>query len=193
MREQTRVYTSALPRINLQFLADMQRKLVDSSPKTQIFCDTESGRVYFSLVSGGYSATINGVTRVIGITITRAGFGYRRWYICPHCGGRVAKLFIGQSEDEVARLRRSVWKQRHDLWGDDYPPAGSLLNSPLKFPKPAGMRWDTFEKKRSRLLKTESAYWRLKEPRDAKGFARVMRKAEASIRSFERASKKATP
>ncbi|STW54092.1 Uncharacterised protein [Klebsiella pneumoniae] len=42
---------------------------------------------------------------------------------------------------------RSVWKQRHDLWGDDYPPAGSLLNSPLKFPKPAGMRWDTFEKK----------------------------------------------
>lgn len=209
MREQTRVYTSALPRINLQFLADMQRKLVDSSPKTQVFCDTESGRVYFSLVSGGYSATINGVMRVIGITITRAGFGYRQWYICPHCGGRVAKLFIGrkdigcrkcwslhyasQSEDEISRLRRSVWKQRHDLWGDDYPPAGSLLNSPLKFPKPAGMRWDTFEKKRSRLLKTESAYWRLKEPRDAKGFARVMRKAEASIRSFERASKKATP
>lgn len=67
MREQTRVYTSALPRINLQFLADMQRKLVDSSQKTQIFCDTESGRVYFSMVSGGYSATINGVTRVIGI------------------------------------------------------------------------------------------------------------------------------
>lgn len=55
MREPTRVYTSALPRINLQFLADMQRKLVDSSPKTQIFCDTESGRVYFSMVSGGYS------------------------------------------------------------------------------------------------------------------------------------------
>ncbi|HGW8486303.1 TPA: hypothetical protein ACNRP6_004507, partial [Klebsiella pneumoniae] len=75
MREQTRVYTSALPRINLQFLADMQRKLVDSSPKTQIFCDTKSGRVCFSLVPGGYSATINGVTRVIGITITRAGFG----------------------------------------------------------------------------------------------------------------------
>ena len=62
MREQTRVYTSALPRINLQFLADMQRKLVDSSPKTQIFCDTESGRVYFSLVSGGYSATPRPVT-----------------------------------------------------------------------------------------------------------------------------------
>ena len=36
MREPTRVYTSALPRINLQFLADMQRKLVDSSPKTQV-------------------------------------------------------------------------------------------------------------------------------------------------------------
>lgn len=185
MREPTRVYTSALPRINLKFLADMQRKLVDSSPKTQIFCDTESGRVYFSMVSGGYSATINGVMRVIGITITRAGFGYRRWYICPHCGGRAAKLFI--------RLRRSVWKQRHNILGGEYPPAGSLLNSPLKFPKPAGMRWETFEKKRSRLLKTESAYWRLKEPRDAKGFARVMRKAEASIRSFERASKKATP
>lgn len=31
------------------------------------------------------------------------------------------------------------------------------------------------------------------EELEAKGFARVMRKAEASIRSFERASKKATP
>lgn len=81
---------------------------------------------------------------------------------------------------------------RDIIFGDEYPPAGSLLNSPLKFPKPAGMRWETFEKKRSRLLKTESAYWRLKEPRDAKGFARVIRKAEASMRSFERASKKAT-
>jgi hypothetical protein len=87
----------------------------------------------------------------------------------------------------------AVCGSRGMIYGDDYPPADSLLNSPLKFPKPAGMRWDTFEKKRSRLLKTESAYWRLKEPRDAKGFARVMRKAEASIRSFERASKKATP
>lgn len=48
MREQTRVYTSALPRINLQFLADMQRKLVDSSPKTQIFCDTERKGVLLS-------------------------------------------------------------------------------------------------------------------------------------------------
>ncbi|AHW87586.1 hypothetical protein [Klebsiella michiganensis] len=161
--------------------------------------DGVSGNVEKHLLAAG----------LIGITITRAGFGYRRWYICPHCGGRAAKLFIGrkdvgcrkcwslhyasQSEDELARLRRSVWKQRHNIWGGEYPPAGSLLNSPLKFPKPAGMRWETFEKKRSRLLKTESAYWRLKEPRDAKGFARVMRKAEASIRSFERASKKATP
>ncbi len=37
MREQTRVYTSALPRINLQFLANLQSRLVDSSPKTHIF------------------------------------------------------------------------------------------------------------------------------------------------------------
>ncbi|HDT1810444.1 MULTISPECIES: hypothetical protein [Klebsiella/Raoultella group] len=207
MRGRTRSYTTDLPCIGLPFLADMRRTLADADPGTQLYTQTECGTLYIFRQADSYAMTINGVTRAIRTTITQARYGLREWYVCPHCVKRIAKLFIGrkdvgcrkcwslhyasQSEDEISRLRRSVLKQRHDLWGDDYPPADSLLNSPLKFPKPAGMRWDTFEKKRSRLLKTESAYWRLKEPRDAKGFARVMRKAEASMRSFERASKKA--
>lgn len=206
MRELTRVYTSALPRINLQFLANLHRKLTDSSQETPVYCDTESGRLYLSRESDGYSATINGVTRIIGVDTTLAGYGLRQWYVCPHCGARVAKLFIGskdigcrkcwnlhyasQSEDEADRLLRSLRKQRYAIWGDDWPLANSLLNSPLRFPKPTGMRWEIFDKKRARLLKTEAAYWRVKEPKLAKGFARVMRKTESAMRSMERSKKK---
>ncbi|MEI7065126.1 hypothetical protein WCU84_15865 [Dickeya chrysanthemi] len=83
MRDQTRSYTTDLPRINLQFLTHLRDKLGNATPNTQVYCDTESGRLYLSQFADGYSATINGVTRRIGITATRVGYGVREWYVCP--------------------------------------------------------------------------------------------------------------
>lgn len=204
MRDQTRSYTTDLPRINLQFLTHLRDKLSNAAPNTQVYCDTESGRLYLSRYSDGYSATINGVTRKIGITATRAGYGVREWYVCPHCGERAAKLYIGckdigcrkcwhlhyasQSKDEADRLLLSVRKQRRAIWGDDYPPADNLLNHARWLAKPGRMRWETFERKLARLIKTEAAYWRVSDAKMARMTGRLIQKVEKAEREARKAA-----
>ncbi len=162
MRDRTRSYTTDLPRIGLPFLAHMRSRLADAEPGTQLYTQTESGTLYTFRQADSYAMIINGVTRVIRTTTTQAGYGLREWYVCPHCVKRVAKLFIGRKDvgcrnagafTMPARVKMrylaygAVCGSRGMIYGgDDYPPAGSLLNSPLKFPKPEGMRWETFEK-----------------------------------------------
>ncbi|MCX9070645.1 hypothetical protein [Citrobacter portucalensis] len=179
MRDRTRSYTEDLPRIGLPFLANMRRNLANAAPGTQLYTQTESGTLYTFRQADGYAGTINGVTRAIRITTTQAGYGVRQWYVCPHCGARVAKLYIGekdiacrkcwklhyasQSEDRLARMRRDIRRQRYAIWGNTER-TRNLANYAHLFPKPKGMRWDIFEEKRDRLLAAESAYWRAFAP-----------------------------
>lgn len=179
MRYSTRHYTTDLPRIGLQFLNNVRRMLVDSSPGTQITCQTESGMLYTLRQADGYVMTINGVTRAIRITTTQAGYGVRQWYVCPHCGGRVAKLYIGekdiacrkcwklhyasQSEDRLGRMRRSIRSKRYAIWGNNEK-TRNLANHPYIFPKPKGMRWETFDRKVAELVQYEQAYWQVFAP-----------------------------
>ncbi|WJM87074.1 hypothetical protein QUF31_08310 [Dickeya chrysanthemi] len=194
MRDQTRSYTTDLPRINLQFLTHLRHKLSNAAPNAQVYCDTESGRLYLSRYSDDYSATINGVTRRIGITATRVRYGVREWYVCPHCGERAAKLYIGckdigcrkcwhlhyasQSKDEADRLLLSVRKQRRAIWRDDFPPADNLLNPAWRLAKPARMRGETFERKLARLIKTEAAYWRVSDAKMARVTKKLIQRYE---------------
>lgn len=179
MRDRTRNYTSDLPRINLRFLADIGRGLVGAKPDTQLHCQTESGTLYIMRQADGYAMTINGVTRVVRTDTTRAGFGMRQWYICPHCAKRVAKLYIGskdiacrecwklhyksQSSDRLDRMRMSIRRQRYAIWGDDER-SSNLFNHPYTIPKPNSMRWETFNRKLAALVKRESAYWQAFRP-----------------------------
>ncbi|ELW7388866.1 hypothetical protein AB8939_17020 [Yersinia enterocolitica] len=179
MRDRTRSYTTDLPRIGLPFLANMRRSLADTAPGTQISCQTESGTLYSFRQADGYAMTINGVTRAIRITTTQAGYGIRQWYVCPHCIKRVAKLYIGskdigcrecwklhyksQSGDGLDRMRMNIRRQRVAIWGDGERVL-NLFNHPETFPKPKGMRWETFERKLARLIASEQAYWRAFSP-----------------------------
>ncbi|MGP2427639.1 hypothetical protein V1954_20665 [Yersinia sp. 2538 StPb PI] len=179
MRDRTRSYTTDLPRIGLPFLANMRLSLADTAPGTQISCQTESGTLYSFRQADGYAMTINGVTRAIRITTTQAGFGVREWYLCPHCVSRVAKLYIGskdiacrkcwglhyasQSEDRLGRMRMMLRRQRYAIWGNTEQ-TRNLTISPYLFPKPKGMRWETFERKLARLIASEQAYWRAFSP-----------------------------
>lgn len=47
---------------------------------------------------------------------------------------------------------------RAELW-PDYEPAINLCNHPYDFPKPKGMRWETFAEKRAALVAYEESYW----------------------------------
>lgn len=85
MRNRTRSYTTDLPRIGLPFLANMRSRLADAEPGTQLYTQTESGTLYAFRQADSYAMTINGVTWAIRTTTTKAGYGVREWYACPHC------------------------------------------------------------------------------------------------------------
>ena len=179
MRDRTRSYTTDLPRIGLPFLVNMRRRLSERSPGMQISCTTESGVLYTSRHADGYAMTINGITWLIRTTITQAGYGIRQWYVCPHCVKRVAKLYIGrkdiacrecwklhyksQSGDKLDRMRMSIRRQRYAIWGNN-DLTNNLFNRPNLFPKPKGMRWETFNRRLARLMQYELAYWRAFSP-----------------------------
>lgn len=179
MRDRTRTYTGDLPRIGLQFLVNTRRGLVDAQPGTQLYCHTEIGTLYISRQADSYAMTINGVMRSIRTTTTQAGYGVREWYVCPHCDSRVAKLYIGkkdiacrkcwrlhyasQSEDKLGRMRMELRRQRYAIWGNTER-TRNLANSPTLFPKPKGMRWETFDRKVARLMRCELAYWQAFAP-----------------------------
>lgn len=179
MRNRTRSYTTDLPRISLKFLAHIRSSLVDAVPGTQLSCQTECGTLHIFRQADGYAMTINGVTRTIRTTTTRAGYGVRQWYVCPHCTKRVAKLYIGrkdigcrecwklhyksQSGDRLDRMRMRMRCQRYAIWGDGEQ-FRNLFNDPHSFPKPKGMRWKTFIERRAALVANEAAYWQAFRP-----------------------------
>jgi hypothetical protein len=142
-------------------------------------CQTESGILHIFRQADGYTMTINGVTRAIRTDTTRAGYGMRQWYICPHCVKRVAKLYIGQkdigcrecwklhygsqSEDRLGRMRMQLRRQRYAIWGNTEQ-TRNLTISAYRFPKPKGMRRETFNRKVMELVENENTYWRAFSP-----------------------------
>lgn len=199
MRDRTRSYTTDLPRIGLPFLANMRSRLVDAEPGTQFYTQTESGTLYTFRQADSYAMTINGVTRAIRTTTTQAGYGVREWYVCPHCMKRAAKLYIGkkdigcrecwklhyksQSGDKLDRMRMSIRRQRYAIWGDGEQ-FRNLFNHPYLFPKPKGMRWDTFTEKRAALVAYESAYWQAFSPVVERITGVIERKAGKAARAI---------
>lgn len=179
MRDRTRSYTTDLPRIGLPFLANMRSRLADAEPGTQLYTQTESGTLYTFRQADSYAMTINGVTRAIRTTTTKAGYGVREWYVCPHCMKRAAKLYIGkkdigcracwklhyksQSGDRLDRMRMKIRQQRYAIWGNN-DLTNNLFNDIRMFPKPKGMRWATFDRKRAELSAMEMAYWQAFSP-----------------------------
>lgn len=180
MREQTRSYTEVLPRIGLTYLGNMRRALADAPDGYATHTTTESGVLRITRTGDEYAATINGHSLTLSLTTTQAGYGVRYWYLCPHCHQRCAKLYIGrkdiacrkcwgihyasQSEDRLARMRRLIRSKRLAIWPHDTPELMNLFKTHFQFYKPKGMRWETFERKRSELSRLEERYWKAFAP-----------------------------
>ena len=101
------------------------------------------------------------ITESIWFDSTACNYGGRRkWFLCPHCGRRVAVLYgagvrflcrhcydlaySSQNEDLISRMYRKARKIRQRLG------ASSDLSEPV-WEKPKGMHWKTYE----RLLQEE--------------------------------------
>lgn len=180
MREQTRSYTEALPRIGLTYLGNMRRGLADAPDGYATHTTTESGVLWITRNGERYAATINGHSLTLSLTTTLAGYGVRHWYLCPHCHQRCAKLYIGrkdiacrkcwgihyasQSEDELARMRRLIRSKRLAIWPHDTLELMNLFKTHFQFYKPKGMRRETFERKRTELSRLEERYWKAFAP-----------------------------
>jgi len=100
------------------------------------------------------------VEEIISLDRTRCNYGGERlWFLCPHCGTRIAVLYgagarflcrhcyqltyASQSEDILSRTQRKARKIRERLG------ASENLTEPL-WRKPKGMHWKTFERLRQR-------------------------------------------
>lgn len=85
-------------------------------------------------------------------------FAFKNGYACRSCLG----LHYGcQSERPQERLMRRIRKLRVELWGADFPFVYDMFDQCKYWPKPKWMRWATFEKKRSHIVKLEERYWPL--------------------------------
>lgn len=197
MRQQTRHYTSQLPRLTLAHLRELRRLFGDGVHGLQM--ETASGKVTFRQEGDSYATTVGGRTLTLHIATTQAGYGVRYWFLCPHCGSRRAKLHVGkrdiacrecwgihyasQSEDRLSRMRRHMYAQRAEIWGN-YGPACSLFNCVFDFPKPKGMRWVTFNQKVAKLAQYENSYWLAMRPvvdRTTRIIERKVSKATSSL------------
>ena len=177
MREQTRSYTYQLPRLTLADLKSARKLFTNGAPAVQK--TTSKGKLCIILDGTQYLAEIGGKTLPLRVSTTQAGYGVRYWWLCPYCHSQNASLFIGakdlacrkcwglnyasQSEGRLDRMRRSMRKKRAELW-PDYKPAQSLFKHPYDFPKPKGMRRETFEMKRAELIRYENRYWQIFMP-----------------------------
>ena len=60
-------------------------------------------------------------------------------------------------------MRMKMRRQRYAIWGNTEQ-TRNLANDPCSFPKPKGMRWATFDRKRAELSAMEVAYWQAFSP-----------------------------
>lgn len=81
-------------------------------------------------------------------------YALKTTYACRGC----AKLhYPSQSEREPERLARKIRKNRKAIWGNNVSGIDDLFSSSY-WPKPKGMRHNTFKQKRDALLKIEERH-----------------------------------
>lgn len=115
----------------------------------------------------------------IQLSETKTGFGMRKWFHCPSCGGRVAILYLkynyfkcrkcqelnyssSQLSGDVGYYHSQLAKLCRKL-GEEYDPMGYWPPD-----KPKGMHQTTYDRYRAR-------YWQLVKKRDALFLAGMQR------------------
>lgn len=175
VRANTRNYTSEVSRINTKQLKTLIGNPVQydiTSGNKKITAQVRNDTIIYELPNNRI---------VLGqIDKTALSYGWRYWFICPHCHGRRANLYFtnkqiacrdcfnlhyaSQSENQLDRLRRKVIKYRDRLFKSNDSEYNDLFNNCEYFLKPKGMSRKRFDIERNKLANIESVYW---------GYARV--------------------
>lgn len=169
-RFNTRNYTSEVSRINTKQLKTMINNPVPhevTSGRKKITVGVKGDNITYQLVNDKV---------VIGrIDRTALSYGWRYWFICPHCYSRRLALYFtnksiacrdcfnlhyaSQSENKLDRLRRKVIKYRDRLFKSNDYEYNDLFNNCVYFPKPKGMSYKRFYIEQNKLINIESVYW----------------------------------
>ena len=77
--------------------------------------------------------------------------GWRPWFCCPHCYGRVVKLYIGSSGLGCRKCYRMTYAStRTDavtrVWRKQEKLEAKLIDDGDQYQKPKGMHWRTFNR-----------------------------------------------
>ncbi|RKS84680.1 hypothetical protein DES39_1892 [Orbus hercynius] len=170
VRANTRNYTSELPRINVKQLKTLIINHVQydiTSGNKKITVGVKGDNIAYQLPNDKI---------VIGrIDKTALSYGWRYWFICPHCHSRRSTLFFtnkniacrdcfnlhyaSQSENQLDRLRRKIVKARYTLFKGKNREYHNLFNHAYYFPKPKGMSRKRFAMEQNKLINMESIYW----------------------------------
>lgn len=175
VRANTRNYTSEVSRINTKQLKTLIGKPVQydiTSGNKKITAQVRNDIIIYELPNNRI---------VLGqIDKTALSYGWRYWFICPHCHGRRANLYFtnkqiacrecfnlhyaSQSENQLDRLRRKVIKYRDRLFKSNNSEYNNLFNLSCYFPKPKGMSRKRFDIEQNTLANIEDIYWLPCEP-----------------------------
>lgn len=171
-RWNTRNYTSEVSRINTKQLKTLISNPVQyqiTSGKKKITVQVKGGTIVYELPNNSV---------VLGkIDKTALSYGWRYWFICPHCQTRRGTLYFtnkqiacrkcfnlhypSQSESQMDRLRRKIINKRDRLFKSNDSEYNDLFNNCEYFPKPKGMSHKRYEIERNKLVNIESTYWRI--------------------------------
>lgn len=129
-----------------------------------ILKDSEYGVIF------NYNSTINGNSKSyrykVGIDYTSCNYGNERpWFICPHCGKRVGKLYLRygyfrcrscqdlnysiQQEDKWDRMMESVDRKIYNV--QEKLKTKKDIDNICCIEKPKGMHWRTYTKLTKKL------------------------------------------
>ena len=118
---------------------------------------------------------IQGHSHQIALILDNRSASNKLYISCPYCQKAKQHLYVvanafacrsclrlhypSQSERPQDRLMRRIRKLRKELWGSDWPEVNNMFNHVHNWPKPKYMRWETFEKKRNKIVQLENQFW----------------------------------
>ncbi|AEF47180.1 hypothetical protein SerAS12_4082 [Serratia sp. AS12] len=174
MRKQTRRYTTSLPYIGPESLAFLRGYIPNGNA---LKYEALHGILVITRRGGNLMVSIGGHSFPLLLTTTQVGFGVRYWYQCPQCCRRASKLYINpdilacrecsglhyasQSKSPLQRclqLGQRANARSLALWPDYWNQMARVRFKLSRLPKPAGMRWDTFNRRRLDILRLRAKH-----------------------------------
>lgn len=177
-RARTRSYTAEYHRISAKVFKSLLDAPLGYYSVNADYLNSEQQKLKLTELENGVrlmTFTIKNRPHQIALKLDDRSASNKLYITCPYCQEQLQHLYVikyayacreciglnyaSQSERPQDRLIRRIRKLRKELWGYDYPEVNNMFLNVHYWPKPKGMRWNTFEQKRSKITELENRYW----------------------------------